>query len=467
MSDGNAWLKVVGDQIVDDTGSPVTLEGFGLGGWMNMENFVTGFPGTESMQREVLRRVLGPEGYKRFFDRFLQAFFDEPDAALIASLGLNSLRVPFNYRHFEDDAAPFELKPEGFRWLDRVVELCAKNGIYTILDMHALPGHQNQHWHSDNPTHQTSFWQHRQFQDRAVWLWEIIADRYKDQPWVAGYNPVNEPADVSGERIVPFYDRIERAIRAIDPRHILFLDGNRYSTQFDMFSDPYPNTVFTAHDYARPGIVPGARYPGVVDGAMVDRHTLEEVFLRRTEFMRRTGTPIWIGEFGPQYTGDSVIDAERLSMLSDQLEIYRDYGASWSLWTYKDIGLQGVAVVPPTSAYVSQIRPALDKKTRLGTDAWGGSDAGVRQVLDPIEQLIAREFPDFDPYPWGPKRWINTLVRHILLAEPLVDDFGRCFEGVDPERAEELAGSFALAQCSVRRPLAELLVGRARHIVPA
>ena len=42
------------------------------------------------------------------------------------------------------------------------------------------------------------FWQHKHFQDRAVWLWENLADRYKDNPWVAGYNLLNEPSDPSG-----------------------------------------------------------------------------------------------------------------------------------------------------------------------------------------------------------------------------------------------------------------------------
>ena len=48
--------------------SPVTLRGVGLGGWMNMENFITGYPSTESLQRKALRKALGPEGYERFFD---------------------------------------------------------------------------------------------------------------------------------------------------------------------------------------------------------------------------------------------------------------------------------------------------------------------------------------------------------------------------------------------------------------
>ena len=38
-------LKVSGTKIVDAQGNPVMLRGAGLGGWMNMENFITGYPG--------------------------------------------------------------------------------------------------------------------------------------------------------------------------------------------------------------------------------------------------------------------------------------------------------------------------------------------------------------------------------------------------------------------------------------
>jgi endoglucanase len=452
----SAILSVDGDRIAAD-GEPVVLRGYGLGGWMNMENFITGYPGTESQQRKALRRVLGDDGYRRFFDRFLEVFFTDDDAALLASLGLNSLRIPFNYRHFEDDAAPFELKPEAFELLDGVVSACARNGIYTILDLHAVPGAQNQHWHSDNPSQWSHFWSQKQFQDRVVNLWEQLAEHYRGNAWVAGYNPINEPADVEGKTIGPFYRRLEAAIRAADPDHILFLDGNRFSTQFDQLGDPLPNCVYTAHDYALPGFVDGGPYPGTSRGEYVDRDRVEETFLARTEYMRATGTPIWIGEFGPVYTGDPGQDEQRLRLLEDQLDIYRRYDASWSLWTYKDIGLQGLATVKQGSPYAVRVAPVLAKKARLGVDAWGSTDAEVRHILEPIEELFGREFPDFDPYPWGAKRWIHGHVRHIMLAEALVGDFAMAFEGVTPEEAERLADSFALAQCDVRERLAGVL----------
>src|SRR5262245_35994599 len=125
--------------------------------------------------------------------------------------------------------------------------------------------------HSDNPTHRALFWTHRQFQDRVVHLWEAMARRYRDNPWVAGYNPINEPGDASGEVIGPFYRRLHEAVRAVDPDHILFLEGNRYSVDFAMLGDPWPNTVYSVHGYALPGLVDGGDYPGMSRGRFVDK----------------------------------------------------------------------------------------------------------------------------------------------------------------------------------------------------
>lgn len=454
------WIRVEGTDLVDEASRPVRLAGVGLGGWMNMENFITGYPGNEENIRRLMLDAMGKDAYDAFFDTFLDAFIDDADAAHLASLGLNSVRIPVNYRHFESDDRPFELIEAGFVRLDRAIDVLAAHGIYSIIDLHALPGRQNQHWHSDNPTHQAEFWNHPHFQDRVVNLWEALADRYKDRPEVAGYNPINEPSDPSGERLLPFYERLEKAVRAVDPRHVLFLDGNKYSTDFSAFdrrSEPLPNTVYTAHDYALPGITSATEYPGVTRGEYFDRSVVEQTFLRRTEYMRRTGTPIWIGEFGPVYSADRAQDPWRLQLLRDQLEIYRDHGASWALWTYKDIGLQGLVFAREDSPYRALIAELVATKARLGVDSWGGSDAGVRDILDPIDALFDREFPGYAPWPWGRQPHIAVLVRHILLAEPLAERFGELFRGVSPERARELAESFRFENTQERAGLSEVL----------
>lgn len=90
---------------------------------MLMENFMNGFPGREHQIRNALHKVLGPEKYEFFFDKFLEYFFTEQDAKFLSSLGFNCLRLPLNYHHFEDDMKPFVIKEDGFKHVDRVVEL--------------------------------------------------------------------------------------------------------------------------------------------------------------------------------------------------------------------------------------------------------------------------------------------------------------------------------------------------------
>jgi endoglucanase len=449
-------LRTQGSRLVDEAGAAVRLQGIGLGGWMNMENFITGYPANEAMMRAAVTTVLGTKAAV-FFDRLLDVFFTDADAALLARSGLNCVRVPVNYRHFENDSAPFELLDTGFDRLDQVVDACARHGLYTIIDLHALPGAQNHHWHSDNTTHVPQFWQHPHFQDRVVHLWEALADRYRDNPWVAGYNPVNEPADESGAALGRFYQRVLGAIRAVDPNHVLFLDANTYSTDFGVFDEPWDNVVYSCHDYAAAGLGYGGPYPGYTRGLWVDRDTLEEKFLVRTEYCRRTGTPIWVGEFGPVYPGDLEIDDQRHRILEDQLDIYAKHDASWSLWTYKDVGLQGVVTVAKDSPYLRRFGEFIAKKKRLGADKWGATGQEMPEITSAVQELVAREFPSFAPYPWGGEDWTRTLLMNILFAQPLTVEYAELFRGLGEADLIELADSFALENCVVRGRLVKNL----------
>lgn len=455
-------LRVSGSQIVDGGGCPVLLRGTGIGGWLNMENFITGYPSTESSHRDALRSILGEEKYTTFFDRFLNAFFTDGDTAFLAEHGMNLLRIPINYRHLESDTDPFTYLEEGFRRLDRAIDACARFGIYVILDLHALPGYQNQAWHSDNPIHRALYWDHPHFQERTEGIWREIARRYKDNPWIAGYNPINEPGDPGGARIEGVYRRLAEVIRTEDPDRILFLEGNTYSREFDMFTEVIPNAVYTNHDYALAGFVDAGPYPGYSRGEYIDRTVLEETFLRRSEFMLSREMPIWVGEFGPVYTGEEETDRMRYDVLRDQLEIYDSYGVHWAIWTYKDIGLQGLVTVPEDSPWTRRIAPVLDKKRSLGADRWGGTDEGIRDVLQPLEALMEREFPAFHPYPFGRKWLIHRLVRHILISEALVEEFAEQFRGTSIAELEAMADSFHFDNCTVRRPLVQLLSQHAR-----
>ncbi|MEJ3744878.1 glycoside hydrolase family 5 protein [Actinomycetes bacterium KLBMP 9797] len=472
MSTNNAsFLRVSGSHIVDADGTPVTLFGIGVGGWLNMENWITGFPGYEEGARAAVGQVLGPGLRDFFFDRFLEHFFTADDAAYLASLGINMIRLPFSYKYLESDDAPFEINENGFRYLDRVIEQCAAHGIRTVLDLHTVPGWQHQDWHCDNPSHTAQFWVHRTFQDRVVHLWRAIAARYKDNPWVAGYNPINEPADPSAAKVGPFYQRLVEAIREIDQNHILFLDGNRYALDFHFFGEPWPNTVYCPHDYPAPGYTPGSRYPGrhqpihvlnAGDGrtaesegeAYWDKDEVERSFLYRTVYMRETGTPIVVGEFNAVWPD---VEQERLQLLSDQLDVFRKYNASWTYWSYKDVGFAAPLRLAPDGAYMERIRPILDKKARLAVDLWGGDRRKMSHVLGPIHQALAQEAPNWNPYPWGSEFMVCRVVLQILFSEALLPEFGELFRGMNEDDIDQMMRSFRLENCQPWQPLVDML----------
>ncbi|KAJ3029839.1 hypothetical protein HDV00_009372 [Rhizophlyctis rosea] len=438
-------LKVNGNKIVDANGNEVLLRGAGLGGWMNMENFITGYPGHEYQVRKGLRNVLGEEKYKFFFDKFLEYFFTETDAKFFKSLGLNALRVLFNYRHFEDDMNPGVYKEEGFKWLDRIINICAAHGIYTILDLHAAPGAQNIDWHADGGTHRALFWEYKEFQDRAIKLWEVLAARYRGNGWVAGHNPLNEPTDEEHYRVIAWYERAEKAIRAVDPDHILFWDGNTWAADSQDLKSPCPTP--SMHATTTP--------PWASRGTAEQNVKLQKSFDRKVEFMRKHNGPIWNGEFGPVYAnaedGDNFneINQERYNVLGQQLKIYDDARASWRM-----------VYTSPDSPYMTLLKAFLQKKKLLSADEWGTDDKHVRDVMGPLEDWFVKHVPSIQhryPQTWPVKVHVARLVRNILLSEELVHEYAEYFRDLTFEELDGLAGSFKLEICLTRDGLNKIL----------
>lgn len=468
-------LRVDGTNIVNPSGETVILKGAAIGGMLNMENFITGYSGHEHEHRAQMAEVLGEEKAKFFFDRLIHHFFTDADAAYFASLGLNCIRIPFNYRHFIDDMNPSVFKQEGFDLLDKCVEICARHNLYAILDLHAAPGGQNQDWHSDSGLTRAMFWEFKDHQDRAIQLWEALAKHYVGNPVIAGYNPLNEPADphktasgAYGSRLIAWYERVEKSIRAIDPDHILFVDGNTYSMDFRAFPEqPLPNTVYACHDYSMMGFPIGEQYEGTQD----QKDKLRQSFERKVQFMREKNVPVWNGEFGPVYQdekkeGVSAIktNQKRFALLEEQLSIYRETGVSWSIWLYKDVGYQGMTYLDPESPYMKLIRPFVEKKKALGLDFWGiVNKDGVKHIYEPflegVKEMVDPKFHAVKyPKIWTIERHVERVIRECLISEYVGWELAELFRGKEKDELEELARSFALENCKMRDGLNEILM---------
>ncbi|MFW6238449.1 MAG: glycoside hydrolase family 5 protein [Halanaerobiales bacterium] len=396
------FLEIRGNRIVDEKGEEIFLRGVNFGGWLNMENFISGYIGAESSLKEAIRKELGEERYQAFFESFLDAFISEGDFEFLSDIGANVVRLPFNYRLFEDDMYPGEYLERGFEYIDRAVEWARKYNIYIILDFHALPGWQNRGWHSDNPHHISLLWDNRDFQERVKGIWEFIAGRYSEEKIIAGYDLMNEPEAPSIEILNDFYCELVQTIRTVDKNHIIFLEGNNYASEFEGFNISYDdNLALSSHNYTTV-THSGRRYPGPVvknssypsGKVYADKEWLENKFKETNSWMLEIDKPCLVGEFGALFDGEVnnplPADLERLKALKDQLEIFNKYEQHWTIWTYKDVGVQGLVVSDSDSEYRKRIRPVNKMKQELGLDGWTARGKGaLHSRADDILSIVA------------------------------------------------------------------------------
>lgn len=336
----------------------IMLYGFGIGTWLNLEHFMIGIPGTDSQIRNAIVKAYGENNADIFWTKFYKSIIHEDDIKFLKGLGINTLRLPFNYKLFENDQEPYSYTEQGFTEIDRVLELCKKYELYAILDLHAAAGGQNPDWHSDNALGESLFWEHADFRRRTISLWKYIAKRYASNKWVAGYDLLNEPVLLVEDKEIlnRFFTDLIREIRTVDKNHVLFVEGDMYGTRFEMF-EPFedPNIACSFHYY------PFLHQHKSSKKTQKERivHTLfEGVTLK--DIFERLNRPVWCGETGALFNhGDK---AKHENMVDDILDVFKEYEISWSLWTYKDARSMGTVHPKENSEWM--------RFSKLATQKW-------------------------------------------------------------------------------------------------
>jgi endoglucanase len=479
------FLHASGRQILDAQGKKVRLRGTCPGGWMNMEDFINGHPGAEHTLRAQMAEVLGPSRAQFFFERLLDNFFNEDDVVFLRKTGVNVVRFPLNYRHFEDDAAPFKYKEAGFARLDQALGQCEKHGLYVILDLHSAQGWQNVHWHSDNASRISLFWEVPFYQDRFIALWQEFARRYKDSAVIAGYDVLNEPCSNNSlgdypwniysnykpdwSRMNAVYRRVVTEIRRIDSKHIIFLEGDNYAKQFSGFERPFDdNLAYSSHNYTVPGFGPG-KYPGEIHprsaaakGPEVwNLEKLEHSFLEAegTKFTHEHNVPLWVGEFGAVYNGPADENADRLRALDDQIGILEQNGAHWTTWNYKDVGVMGMLTLDPASPYMERIRDLLRKKAALGTDDWMSwlPPTPVKEATAQLAEQIRQAVGDPQLDARLNARCVSQTLLCFYTGTLMQPSYANLFKGLSESELDNILSSFSAKRCVPNQGLVDVL----------
>lgn len=315
---GNMFMYAKGKKIMDVNDNEILLKGVGLGGWLLPEGYMWGNHKYYERPRRFEERILelvGAEDAATFWETYYKTFISDQDFELIKKHGYNSIRLPLHFRLLmveNETDNQVDFIEYGFTIIDYVIAQCKKHDLYVILDLHSAPGGQTGANIDDSKYDKPELFTKRIYQEQTIQLWEEIARRYKDEPIVGMYDLLNEPlpkhhSDLYG-KLMPLYKEIISAIRAIDSKHMLSIEGANWATDFSILTEKLDdNMIIHFHKYWNS--------PSI--------ESIQTFLDKRAQFNQ----PLYMGEGGendPYWYGGAF-------KLYDQLDI------SWNFWTYKKI----------------------------------------------------------------------------------------------------------------------------------
>lgn len=309
-----SFVKTKGTQLVDANGNSIIFKGTNLGHWLVPEGYMFKMNQVNSPRKidEMLYELVGPDSLQVFWNKFLNNYITHDDIKYLKSIGSNHLRLPFHYKMFTDDLYMGE-RNAGFKYFDRLIDWCRQENMYVLLDMHGAPGGQTGDNIDDSYGYPYLF-KSKSSQDLMTEIWVKIAEKYKNEPVIIGYDIVNEPIAHYFNDELPYlnhqlfllYNRIITEIRAVDKEHTIFLNGSNWSGNFEVFEEIIDNNlVYEFHKYWF--------------------EINQEAIQKYLDFRDKHQVPIYIGETG-ENTDEWVND---FRILLDKHQI------SWAFWPYK------------------------------------------------------------------------------------------------------------------------------------
>jgi endoglucanase len=328
------FLHANGKYIHDGNGEPVILRGIGTGNWLLNEGYMmksADVAGTHTGYRNKLIETIGETRTNTFYDTWLNNHFSRRDVDSMKVWGFNSVRVAMHYKWL---TLPIEDEPvagqdtwfeAGFVRLDSLLDWCGDNQMYLILDLHGAPGGQGKDANiSDYDPTKPSLWESAENRRKTVALWRKLAERYANEPWIGGYDLLNEPNWVlpNGTLLKQLYLSITNAIREVDQNHMIIIEGNWFANDYTGLTPPWDdNLVYSFHKYWT------FNTPGSINWMINLRNTYN--------------IPIWLGETGENSN----------SWFTSLIEICEDLDIGWAWWPVKKAGINNVLRVPESQIY--------------------------------------------------------------------------------------------------------------------
>lgn len=289
-----------------------------------------------------------------------RAYFTQEDVRRIADWGFDHIRLPIDEEQMWDASGRQEA--EAFDLMDSALDWAEGAGLNVVVDLHILRSH---HFNQGDKQLFTDPAEAERFADYWRQLSARLNGRSNDR---VAYELLNEavakdPNDWNRVAGIAF-----RAIRQLEPQRTIVLGSNRWNSAltFDQLEVPDDrNTILTFHYYLpmlvthyqawwwpEGGVYKGAiQYPGrpipaeclaEVDEPLrarleklnrpYDRAAMVADLAQPLSAGRRTGLPLYCGEFGVINLAPQPI---RLAWYRDLLSVFAEYGIAWANWDFR------------------------------------------------------------------------------------------------------------------------------------
>lgn len=320
--------------------------------------------GANIYQRRVYPELDGDEfmGSGLVGPPYTQEGFDH-----LAAMGANYVNI--SHPGLFTEALPYALDQGIQDNLDNLLSLIAQADMFAVISFRTGPGRSEFtfFWGEDGDWFDASYyndavWEEQAAQDAWVAMWRYTAERYRDNPIVAGYDLMVEPNSNEvwldlwePEEFYPdyagtlydwnqLYPRISTAIRQVDANTPILIGGLGYSSVAWL---PYlqptgdPRTVYTVHQY-EPFVYTHQEppltntYPGVFDADWdgeddnVNRAWLDNLLSTIDTFTATHGVPVAVNEFGVVRWEPGADD-----FMDDQMDLFEQRGMNQALWVWE------------------------------------------------------------------------------------------------------------------------------------
>lgn len=333
------FVRASGKKILDIHGNNLILRGIGTGNWVLQEGYMmesSAVAGTQWQFRNKLVQTIGEEKTSQFYEKWWDCHFRRVDVDSMAVWGFNCVRVAMHYKQF---TLPVEEEPiagkqtwleAGFVRMDSLLQWCADNQMYLILDMHGAPGGQGKDANiSDYDSSKSSLWESEANKQKLVDLWVKLAERYADSPWIGGYDLINEPnweLPNANKDLWDLFKRLTQAVRVVDKNHLIFLAGNSWGNDYNGLPALWDNNIaLSFHKYWN----------------NTDLNSLNFI----TSLRDQRNVPIWLGETGENSN----------TWFSDLVALCEQNNIGWSWWPIKKTGINNILRSKSNNDYKSLI----------------------------------------------------------------------------------------------------------------